>query len=139
MTWVIDAGVALKWFLADDDSDRAVALLESGAPLWAPELLVVEVVEAARRLVATDTLSRPQYEAIAAELGGLFDRLWPLDPLVPRAAAIADRAGLSLADAVYLALAQQEAVQLVTADGDLLAALDGTEWGLLAVPLDQAG
>ena len=47
MTLVVDASVALKWFVDEDGSDRAVALLDGDEPLIAPDLVVAEVCNAA--------------------------------------------------------------------------------------------
>ena len=41
MTFVIDASVALKWVIEEDDSETAIALLTQDA-LAAPDLLVIE-------------------------------------------------------------------------------------------------
>jgi predicted nucleic acid-binding protein len=47
---VVDASVALKWFLADEpDADRALAIMRDDAALVAPDLLVAEVCNAAWR------------------------------------------------------------------------------------------
>ena len=52
MTLVVDANVAIKWFVEESRSDAARAVLASGEPLVAPDLVVPEVCNAA-------TLPRP--------------------------------------------------------------------------------
>ena len=47
MTFVVDASVALKWFVEEDGSERAAALLASKDLLIAPDLIVPEVCDAA--------------------------------------------------------------------------------------------
>ena len=46
MTLVVDASVAVKWFLPEIDSDQALALLASDAVFHAPELLRLEIANA---------------------------------------------------------------------------------------------
>ncbi len=43
MTLVVDASVALKWFVAEDGSTRAAALLAGPELLVAPDLIEDEV------------------------------------------------------------------------------------------------
>lgn len=50
---VVDASVAVKWFIPTADSDQAIALLRSGQKLIAPELIRVEVAAALTRLCRT--------------------------------------------------------------------------------------
>jgi predicted nucleic acid-binding protein len=41
---VVDASVALKWFLSDEPhADRALAVVQDGIPLIAPDLVIIEV------------------------------------------------------------------------------------------------
>ena len=51
MRWVVlDASVAVKWYVAETDTERAVALLEADNVLFlAPDLLPAEVVNALLR------------------------------------------------------------------------------------------
>jgi predicted nucleic acid-binding protein len=50
---VVDASVAVKWFLVEPGDREALALLDGDEPLIAPELVVAEVVNAVwKRLVS---------------------------------------------------------------------------------------
>ena len=40
---VVDASIAVKWYVPEANSTQAAAILESGAELLAPDLLVAEV------------------------------------------------------------------------------------------------
>jgi predicted nucleic acid-binding protein len=51
LTLVIDASVALKWFIDEDGSDRAAALLDGKELLIAPDLIVAEVCNAGWKAV----------------------------------------------------------------------------------------
>jgi predicted nucleic acid-binding protein len=135
MTVVVDASVALKWFVAEPGAEQARTLLAEETPLTAPELVIAEVCNGAWRLARLGVLGWSECALIAAEIGGWFDRLAALGPLAPRAAAIARVLDHPVYDCFYVALAEQEAGRLVTADRRLVERLRGTEWSPLVQDL----
>jgi predicted nucleic acid-binding protein len=46
---VVDASVAAKWFVAEPDSEKALALLDQGERFLAPSIIRVEVAGAISR------------------------------------------------------------------------------------------
>ncbi len=128
MTVVVDASVALKWFVEEKGSAQARSLLTEDTVLAAPDLVVAEVCNAAWKLERLGVLGRSEREAIAAEIEGLFDRVSALGPLAPRATAIARTLDHPIYDCFYLALAEREEGRFVTADRRLANRLDGTQW-----------
>ncbi len=119
---VIDASVAVKWFLDEAGSREARTLLEDGRPLIAPSCLFLEVTHviwgAVRRGRTTPDALR--------DVPGLLSRIFP-EP-VPDLSVLADAAELMrrhdhpVYDCVYLALAARSAAPLVTADEGQFAA-----------------
>lgn len=89
MTLVVDASVAVKWFVEEDGSDRALQLLESGEPIVAPDLVLAEMVNAAWKSLRRGELDPGQFDQMVSDTTVTFSRLVPLDGLVRRAAAIA--------------------------------------------------
>lgn len=133
MSLVVDASVALKWFLADETgADRALAIIRDEMALAAPDLLVAEVCNAASRL---GRISDVQLDEIAAILPRFFDPLVPTAVLAPRAAAIASRLDHPVYDCLYLALGELERAKLVTADLRLLGKVRKTSWEAQVVDL----
>lgn len=65
MTIVVDASVALKWYVDEEDSERALALLNSGERLIAPDLIVAELCTGAWRLIRRGELHPGQMTLIA--------------------------------------------------------------------------
>jgi predicted nucleic acid-binding protein len=126
MTLVVDASVALKWFVGEDGSDLAVGLLHRDEPLIAPELVLAEVCNAAWKSLRRGEIDRSQFEEVATDLVQVFQRLVPLARLVRRAAALARELDQPVYDCFYLALAEAEDAPLVTADRRLVAALGGS-------------
>lgn len=86
---VVDASVALKWFIEEEGSDRAELLLDGNTELVAPELIVAEVCNAAWRGLRIGSLSETQFDAAVNGVPGMLDTLIPLTALSVRAAAIA--------------------------------------------------
>jgi predicted nucleic acid-binding protein len=135
MTLVVDASVALKWFIGEDGSDLAVALLSSGEPLIAPDLVLAEVCNAAWKSLRRHEIDQAQFDEVATDVTQVFQRLVPLDRLVRPAAALARALDHPVYDCFYLALAEAENVPLVTADRRLVAALGGTPLAARVQPL----
>ena len=128
MTLVIDASVALKWFVQEDGSDRAAALLETAELLIAPELIIAEVCNAGWKAVRNGTAVPNQLEIAAARLPLVLDELVPMAELAVAATAAAMTLDHPVYDCFYLALAEQYDVRLVTADRKLLRKVARTSW-----------
>jgi predicted nucleic acid-binding protein len=116
MTWVVDASVAVKWFVNEQRSSAARAVLESGQPVIAPDLIVPESSNTAWKKVRRGDISREQAEAMVQALPLSFDRLVATAPLSQRALQLALRFGHPIYDCFYVALAEDASVPLVTDD-----------------------
>ena len=126
MTLVVDASVAFKWFVQEDGTDRALALLEREEPIVAPDVIVAEICNAAWKSLRRTELSPTQFDAIVNDVAQPFSRLVPLEGLIRPAAALTRRLDHPIYDCLYLALADSEGLPVVTADERLLAAVTGT-------------
>ena len=135
-SFVVDASVAVKWVVAERDSEAAVRLAEHD--LLAPELLIVEAGNAlwskGRRGELSDVEAADRLEALLV----MPVLLVPSPGLAARALDLALGIGLTVYDALYLALAQARGVPLVTADRRLLAlAREGLADDGVAIGLDE--
>lgn len=128
MTVVVDASVALKWFVSEDDSEFALGLLGSSEVLIAPDLVVAEVSNAAWKAVRSGFMKPEQQDEAASRLGFAFDELVPLAPLASRAVVISRLLAYAVYDCFYLALAEARSATLVTADRRFLLRIAGTQW-----------
>lgn len=136
MTLVIDASVALKWFLTDEPGgDRALAVLRSGTVLMAPDIIIGEVCNAAWKSARLGRITRTQLHALANVLPRFFDTLATSVQLIARAVEIADRLDHPVCDCLYLSLAEAGQANFVTADDRLLGKVRGTQWTSTAIPL----
>ncbi len=136
MTLIVDASVALKWFLRDEPQWReATALLRGAEPLIAPELIIADVCNAAWRGVRANRIQAVQAEGIARSLADLFTSLVPLPGLAERAIVIAGQLDHAVYDCFYLALSEVRDIPFVTADTRLLRRIEGTPWLRLGTSL----
>jgi predicted nucleic acid-binding protein len=125
---IVDASVALKWYVAEPDAPLADAILASAEPLAAPELIVAEVSNAAWRAWRRGQIGAEQQAQISADILNELDRLERLAPLIQRAAAIAREIDHPIYDCLYLALSEAQNAPLVTADERLLSKVRGTSF-----------
>lgn len=132
---VVDASVAVKWFVVEEGTAEAQALLASGESLAAPEIVLAETVNALWRYARRGLYEKADVVAVGARLVGYFTALAALQPVIERAAAIAVELEHPVYDCIYLALAERLDEPLVTADDRLLKRLAGTQFAQMAEPL----
>lgn len=113
MSLVVDAS-AIADFLVDSERGPWVAEAIADHDLFAPELLVVEVVSVLRGWGRSGQLPAGRGAAAIDDLIDLGIELWPLLPLAPRAWAW--RENVSAYDAMYVALPEELEIPLVSTD-----------------------
>ena len=118
---VVDASLAVKWLVEEEDSDKAHAVLQS----WvsqditriAPYLMPFEVANALHRRVVRGELSVDESARMIARLLGSRLELHQTPSLHVRALELASQLSQAAAyDAHYLALAEEFGCELWTAD-----------------------
>ena len=121
---VVDASVAVKWFLAESEADLALNVLSEGDPVAAPALLKVETAAAITRRHRMAGLTREQAQDRLARSAALFASASIVfvadDELLPRAAQIALDLCHPLQDCLYIACAERAGGELITVDQTLL-------------------
>jgi len=127
VTIVIDASVALKWFVEEEGSEQAASLLAGPDLLIAPDLIVAELCNAGWKAFRAGTMRFEQWDHAAARLALAFDELAPLAPLAQRAVTMSRALDHPAYDCFYLALAETRDAQMVTADRRLLNRVSGTQ------------
>jgi predicted nucleic acid-binding protein len=124
---VVDACVAVKWYVGEPLSDEAQLLLEGDALLLAPGNVVAEVGHVLVRRMREGSIGKNHAEAA---LQGLTKTLTlvPLDELWEGALSLASETSVSFYDALYVAAALRWNARVVTADERLVRALAQTSW-----------
>src|SRR5271157_2296903 len=122
MKYVLDSSVAFKWVVPESDTPRAVQLRDEYRAavheLIAPDVFPPELAH---------TLTRAERQGrIDDAVTRLIDVLIPSLPLLLRAADISSTLRVGVYDCLYVALADREGCELVTADTRFLANLKPT-------------
>jgi predicted nucleic acid-binding protein len=127
MRYVLDASVALKWVLPEPDSAKAVALRDdfrnAVRELLAPDVFPIEIAHALARAERRKIINPSEGAQKLADVLGTLPTLHPYLPLLARAFEIASNVRIGVYDCLYVALAEREGCELVTADAKLVANL----------------
>ena len=118
---VVDASVAVKWFVKEEFSDEASALLESDAKLVAPGLLYAEVCNALWAMHRRgDIEAEDVRDAVAALRAAPVTVPSPMSQLAAAASELAADLDHPVYDCFYLAVSLQKRYPVVTADARFL-------------------
>jgi predicted nucleic acid-binding protein len=124
MRRVLDAGVAVKWEIDEDLSDKARQLRaefrQAIHDLIGPDNFLAEVANALTKAEKLKLIPVGSALPLWADVMTTSPQLFPLRPLVPRAIVIASQARVAVYDCLYVALAEREGCEFVTADDKLV-------------------
>ena len=137
MNLVVDASVAVKWFLPENLTEAADRLLTGGYALSAPDLVLVEVANTLWKKVRLGEMDESDADEALASLSAGTIELQSTAPLVPRALKIAHDTGHPVYDCVYLAAAEAKKAVVVTADRRFYETVNATNWTRYIAHLDR--
>jgi predicted nucleic acid-binding protein len=126
---VVDASVAIKWFVPEVHSGAARHLLRDGIALLAPDLIWAEVANALWRKWRDRELAAEHVEGILNDFRRYPLRVCSGESLYDVAWPVARGSGRTFYDSLYLALAMSNGCRLVTADLRFYNAVKETHWG----------
>lgn len=118
---VIDASTALKWFVPEEDTEKAVKLrnkhIEGENILFAPDLLIYEVANALKFRPDLTT------EDLEKDIGALFaldiELIVPSSETIIKSTTTARKLDITVYDAAYITLAETIGSCVITADEKL--------------------
>src|SRR5438445_6925083 len=124
MIYVLDASVALCWVLRRPLSAKAVRLRDDYRQLvhrlLAPSVFSAEAASALTKSERQKLITVGQARLLLDDILSTTPVLYPYEPLLRRATDISSQTRSSVLDCLYVALAERERCDLVTADDKLL-------------------
>lgn len=124
MKFVLDASIAVKFFLPEPDSAKAIELRDDFVDeihdLIAPDTLPIEVAHALTRAERKNLITQGDAIGKVADLLALAPTLHSHLHLLSRAVELSSQTRIGVFDCVYIALAERERCQVVTADQRML-------------------
>jgi len=127
--FVVDASVAIKWFLPEIRSEAALRLRSSRYRLHVPALMTLELGNVLAKRIRRGELTRAEGDVVLKELKQLPLQRHADDRLFPTAYQLALDTQRSLYDCLYLALAEAVDGLMVTADRKFYSSLTGSSYG----------
>jgi predicted nucleic acid-binding protein len=116
MRVVVDASVAVKWYLEEDHADTARGLLDGTYELIVPDLFFAEIGNVLWKRWRRGELDDDVITETLAALDRVPCETRSARPLLSRAMALAMSLQRTVYDSLYLALAIDTGARLVTAD-----------------------
>jgi predicted nucleic acid-binding protein len=126
MDIVIDASVAILWFVSGEHEAAAQRLVQSPGDLMAPDLLGAEAANTLAKYVGVGQIPREEARLALREILALMTRIVPMRDLHDEALRLALDLQHPVYDCYYLALARRDNGIFVTADKRFLRKLAGT-------------
>ncbi len=127
--YVIDASVAIKWFVPEIHSDAALRAQHSGTHLHIPAFMVLELGNVLTKKIRRNELTPRDGETILKELKHLPLQRHADERLFTAAYQLALDTRRSLYDCLYLALAETVDGIMVTADHKFFVSLINGPYG----------
>ena len=129
---ILDTSVAVKWFIQEEDSDKAANLRHAHGRtellLHAPDMLLMELANALRYSPLVSAEEIPQALRL---FSGLGINVAPFDlNVLISSTTLSLEHGLAVYDAYFLALAQALEIPLITADRKMLTRLTAEDGAL---------
>jgi predicted nucleic acid-binding protein len=130
MRYVIDSSVMVKWVLPEPDSDKALKFRDGqrsgGDDLLSPDIFTLEAAHALTRAERQLRIPLGDARKLLLDILTTPPRVLSFEPFLLRAIDISSAARIGVYDCVYVAIAEQENCELVTADTTLIRALQPT-------------
>lgn len=119
MIYVVDATVAVKWFVNEPLRSVALRLIDSRLALQAPDLVLAQLGEIARLKLRRGEIAPEQAQEALRRAPFFFERLHLTQQLHERAFQLSLKLDRPIVTCFYLACAETLKAPLITADRDL--------------------
>jgi predicted nucleic acid-binding protein len=123
---VIDASVAIKWFIWEEGTEEAQQLLDELRSFWVPDLFLIEIDAILTKKVRKGELDIADSFQKRRVFRQLPYKLIPFDEIVEFAFRLSTEFPITLYDATYLATAVDHKGTFYTADERLVNGMSNT-------------
>ena len=123
---IVDANIVVKWFVAEADSEAALAVRLQGE-LFAPDIMLIEYRNALLKKVRRQAISPDEARRAESEIDSAEITILPAAPLLNDAFQLALDLREPIYDCIYLAAAIVSDRVLVTADQRFAAKVRGAD------------
>jgi len=124
MRYLIDSSVAFKWVVPEVHTDKALRLRDDFRnailDLLAADVFPVEVAHGLTRAERQARIAVPQAGLLLTDVLNTLPTLHPSLPLPLRACEISSQMRVGIYDCLYVALAERESCEFITADDKLV-------------------
>jgi len=127
--YVVDASVAIKWFIPEIHSEAALQAQRSRHRLHVPALMTLELGNVLAKKIRRGELTRTEGDVILKELKQLPLQRHADERLFPTAYQLALDTQRSVYDCLYLALAEAVDGMMITADHKFYSSIRGGSYG----------
>jgi predicted nucleic acid-binding protein len=134
---VIDASVAVKWFVTEESSEKADEVSASDHTLLAPRLIMAEVANALARKAMQKLITPLEAAEYVRTLPQFFTGLIDIEDLIEPALQNACSFMHPIYDFVYLEVARRRNTRMLTADQKFLARVKGTNLAKFVILLSE--
>ena len=139
MKLVVDASVAVKWFVEENLRQEARLLVKQGHELVSPDFILIETANIAWKKALRGEIGKDQARTIVAAVSQYVPTLYPSSELMDRALELAFALNHPVYDCLYLSCADIADGVLITADEKLCKAVQGTDFEPLVRYLGDPG
>lgn len=126
---VIDASVAIKWFIWEEDTDEAQQLLNKLNSFYVPDIFLMEIDAIITKKVRRKELDVPDAFQKRKVFRQLPHKLIPYTQIAEFAFRLATEFPITQYDATYLATAVDYDATFYTADRRLVNSMSNTPFG----------
>jgi len=139
MKLVVDASVAVKWFVEENLREEARLLVKQGHELVSPDFILIETANIAWKKALRGEIGKDQARTIVAAVPQYVPTLYPSSELMDWALELAFALNHPVYDCLYLSCADIADGVLITADEKLCNAVQGTDFERLVRYLGDPG
>ena len=134
---VIDASVAVKWFIPEIHAQAAVKLLTGKRSLYSPDLIYAEVGNTLWNKWKRAELRPEEVLAVLEDFKRFPLISTPCESLAETSWAIVEKTAITFYDALYVALAFLENCPVITADNKLRRSLINNPFGIQVIWIED--